>query len=108
MCGLERRDAPTTVTLCDVDLHALACAVPQVLRGCVRTFDPRELNRRRTGESHHGETDAEAPFAVAADGAVCLESKEQSVGGGTWEFRRGHDLDQVLRFFDKGRLSLVE
>ncbi|MBI1197879.1 MAG: DUF2794 domain-containing protein [Phenylobacterium sp.] len=30
------------------------------------------------------------------------------VGQGGHVLRRGHDLDQVLRFFDKGRFSVVE
>ena len=30
------------------------------------------------------------------------------VGEGGHILRRGHDLDQVLRFFDKGRFSIVE
>jgi len=30
------------------------------------------------------------------------------VGQGGHILRRGHDLDQVLRFFDKGRFSVVE
>jgi hypothetical protein len=30
------------------------------------------------------------------------------VGQGGHILRRGHDLDQVLRFFDKGRFSIVE